>query len=273
MKPSSQLVMLNGLRFHFLDWGNDTAQPLVLLHGFTSHAHSWDTFAAAMSDQFHVLALDQRGHGQSDWADDYSAERMAEDVNAFVHALGLHKIALLGLSMGGWTAYTYAALHGSSVERLVIVDMGPDIAPNTVSRVNRNAASNDVFETAEEAYQFHRSLNMRPPEAEHRHRITHNLMRLQDGRWTWRYDKKLRDSSRPLVRPKPEDAWRWLGSIQCPTLLVRGVDSETLEPETAEKMMQVMPNCKLVTVAESGHPVPLDNPDGFIAAVKPFLLS
>ena len=104
-EPQSQYVLLNGLRFHYLDWGNDSAQPLKLLHGFTSHAHSWATFARAMQDCYHVLALDQRGHGESGRTSDYTPNAMIEDVRAFAHALHLDKFALLGLSMGGWNAY------------------------------------------------------------------------------------------------------------------------------------------------------------------------
>src|SRR5690242_9294411 len=84
-------ITLNGLRFHYRDWGNagldgndEAAQPLVLLHGLSSHARTWDRFAAAMQRDFHIFALDQRGHGETEWADDYYADRMVEDVDAFV---------------------------------------------------------------------------------------------------------------------------------------------------------------------------------------------
>src|SRR5689334_22507114 len=78
--PRDQLAMLNGLRFHYLEWGSESSPPLVLLHGYSSHAHSWDTFARAMADLFHIYVLDQRGHGETGWTDDYSADRMIEDV-------------------------------------------------------------------------------------------------------------------------------------------------------------------------------------------------
>src|SRR5207249_4376580 len=99
-------VTLGGLRFHYREWGEAGAPPLVLLHGYTSHARSWDTFAGAMCEHYRVLALDQRGHGETEWATDgdYTAERMVEDVAAFAQALGLGRFALLGLSMGGRNA-------------------------------------------------------------------------------------------------------------------------------------------------------------------------
>ena len=102
--PIDQSALLGGLRFHYREWPNPGAQPLIVLHGVTGHARSWDSFAAAMQPSYHVYALDQRGHGLSDWADDYSAEAMSGDIDRFVRALGLDRFGLLGLSMGGRTA-------------------------------------------------------------------------------------------------------------------------------------------------------------------------
>jgi pimeloyl-ACP methyl ester carboxylesterase len=93
----------NGLRFHYREWGNEGEPPLVLLHGVTGHARVWNRFARTMADGFRVLALDQRGHGETDWGDAYSTELMARDVDAFTHELRLHSFALLGHSMGGPT--------------------------------------------------------------------------------------------------------------------------------------------------------------------------
>ena len=128
-------VTLNGLRFHYLDWGNPQAPPLVCLHGFTSHAHSWDTFAEAMRERYHVLALDQRGHGLTEWATDYHALRRVEDLEAFRAALHLDQFALVGLSMGGRVAFQYTARHPARVERLVIVDIAPDATATGTQRI------------------------------------------------------------------------------------------------------------------------------------------
>src|SRR5438067_3268189 len=123
-------VTLNGLRFHYLDWGagSPDAQAMVCLHGFTSHAHSWDGLAQAMRGTYRVLALDQRGHGQTEWATDYHPARRVEDMEAFVAALELDRFVLVGLSMGGRAAFQYAARHPETVERLVIVDIAPEAA-------------------------------------------------------------------------------------------------------------------------------------------------
>ena len=268
-----QMVDLNGLRFHYRDWGNPGAQPLICLHGFTSHAHSWDSFAAAMRERYHVMALDQRGHGETDWASDYHPLRRVEDLEAFVASLGLSGIVLVGLSMGGWTAFMYTARHPSMVERLVIVDIAPETDPRGIDRILGNLRAPDVFAQPEEAVALARAQNPRPPEAELRARTLHNLIQREDGSWTWRYDVALRNG-RASVSPRPEEAaamWDSLRNITCPTLLVRGVDSDILSPELAQRMLDTIPNCRLVEVADSGHAVPLENPSGFLEGVRGFL--
>ncbi len=264
-------VALNGLRFHYRDWGHEGARPLVLLHGFTSHARSWDTFARAMSGRYRVLALDQRGHGETQWATDYAPERMVEDVDAFARVLGLERFALLGLSMGGRNAYGYTGLHPQTVERLVIVDIGPEVVPAGSERIRAGVQATDVFDDPEEAFRAARAANPRASDAELRHRVTNNLMQRDDGRWTFRYDAALRAPDRPLRRPDPETTWALLRRITCPTLLVRGAESDILSRETAERMVREIPDCSLVEVPDSGHSVPLDNPAGFLAAVREFL--
>jgi pimeloyl-ACP methyl ester carboxylesterase len=272
-QPLDRLVMLRGLRFHYLEWGNANAKPLVLLHGYTSHAHSWDTFSRDLSQHFHIYALDQRGHGETGWTDDYASERMVEDVEAFVSALRLSKFYLQGLSMGGRNAYGYAARHPETLEKLVIVDIGPETMASGGTRIRQGAQANDVFETEEDAIQVARKNNLRAPEAELRHRFINGLMLRDDGQWTYRYDKALRDPNRPRPQPDPAAHWAMLAKITCPTLLVRGAESDVLGADVAERMTQVIPHCQLVTVPEAGHSIPLDNPNGFIAAVKPFLLN
>lgn len=265
-----ETVTLNGLRFHYRDWGDASLPPLVLLHGFTGHARSWDSFAAAMAGRYRVLALDQRGHGETDWAPEYGVARMVEDLEAFRQALVLPRFALLGLSMGGRNAFTYAALHSQAVERLVIVDIGPQTEAAGSARIQAGVRANDVFDSPEAAIAIARAANPRPPDADLAHRTRHNLMQRDDGRWTWRYDVALRSGTRPPP-PAPEEGWALLAKIACPTLLVRGAASDVLGRATAERMAREIPDCRLVEVPESGHSIPLDNPPGFLAAVQPFL--
>ncbi|HEY3797105.1 MAG TPA: alpha/beta hydrolase [Caulobacteraceae bacterium] len=270
--PTDELIELRGLRFHYRDWPSRMpgAPDLVLLHGFTGHARSWDAFAAAMSDRYRVLALDQRGHGESAWADAYGNDEMVADLQAFVKAMGLKGFTLLGLSMGGSVAMHYAGGRPPELGALVMVDIGPEVVAAGATRIQSGVRTSDVFESREEAFARARAANALPPEDHHRQRIDANLMRTEDGKWTWRYDRALRSDSRRVLRD-PEAGWRACANIAAPTLLIRGAQSDILAPEIAQRMVETIPAARLVEVQKSGHSVPLDAPDGFLSAARSFL--
>jgi pimeloyl-ACP methyl ester carboxylesterase len=269
-----ELIELRGLRFHYRDWPSKRAgaPDLVLLHGFTGHARSWDAFAEAMSDRYRVLALDQRGHGETGWAnaDQYGTGEMADDLAAFVKALGLGHFSLLGLSMGGNVTIEYAGRRPTELGACVIVDIGPEIVTSGLTRIQTGVRAADTFASRDEAFAQARAANSTPPEAHHRHRSDHSLMRTEDGRWTYRYDRALRAPGN--LRGRDADAgWRSCANIAAPTLLIRGERSDILAPEIAERMLKTIPNCQFAEVRGSGHSVPLDAPDGFLDAARGFL--
>ena len=270
---TDELIELRGLRFHFREWASHKpdAPDLVLLHGYTGHARSWDAFAEAMTDRYRVLALDQRGHGESGWAADYVISEMVADLGAFVAALGLEAFALVGLSMGGMVAMDYAGGRPDALAALVVVDIAPELVTSGAERIQEQQKDSDVFVSREAAYAAIRSVSPIPPEAHLRRRVYNNLMRLADGRFTWRYDRLLR-SPAALGRRDPEAGWRACANIAAPTLIVRGEISDILSPELAERLGQTIPGARVATVAGSGHAVPLDKPDGFLAAARDFLL-
>lgn len=269
-----ELIEMRALRFHYRDWPSTRAdaRDLVLLHGFTGHARSWDAFAAAMTDRYRVLALDQRGHGETAWApaDRYGVEEMAQDLTAFVAALGLKDFTLLGLSMGGMVAMRYAGERPRELAALVIVDIGPEIAAAGSGRIQAGLRASDVFATREAAFAAARAVNSTPPEDHHRHRVDMSLMRTEDGAWTYRYDRALRSPSALRLRDA-EAAWRSCAAIDVPTLLIRGAKSDILAPEVAQRMIETIPGARFALVEGSGHAIPLDAPDGFLAAARGFL--
>lgn len=271
---TDELIEMRGLRFHFRDWRakRPGAPTLVLLHGFTGHARSWDSFADAMTDRYRVLALDQRGHGETAWApaDRYARTEMVDDLAAFVKALGLSGFALLGLSMGGGVTFEYAGRRPKELARISIVDIGPEIVTEGMTRIRSGVQAKDVFASPDEAFAQARKANPRPPESIHRARIEAALMRTEDGQWTWRYDRALRVSGPP---PRDTEAgWRACANINVPAQLIRGELSDILSPEITKRMMATIPNLRLDEVKESGHSVPLDAPDGFLKAAREFLV-
>ena len=140
--PRDHSKVVGGLTFHYVTWGPESAPPLVLLHGLTSHARSWDALGRELSASRRVIALDQRGHGDSDRAPDgdYRVATMAGDVAGFVDAIGLERFELLGLSMGGRVGIAYAGGHVARIERLCIVDIGPEIHLAGMDRIRRMMA-------------------------------------------------------------------------------------------------------------------------------------
>jgi pimeloyl-ACP methyl ester carboxylesterase len=270
-----ELVEMRGLRFYYRDWScpKPGAQTLVLLHGYTGHARSWDAFAEAMSAHYRVLALDQRGHGQTQWApaNAYDTDEMVKDLEAFVRALGLDRFALLGLSMGGLVSIGYAGKRPPALAKLVIVDIAPEIDLVGLKRIQSGVVRSDVFATREEAFARAREDNPIPPEEHQRYRVDYSLMRTADGRFTYRYDRALRDPNNPRQGIPADEGWRLVANIGVPTLLIRGEQSDILSRAVAERMRKAIGDCRLLEVAGAGHPVPLDKPDEFLRAVRTFL--
>jgi pimeloyl-ACP methyl ester carboxylesterase len=273
------LVTLNGMRFHYRDWGSPQAPPLVVLHGYTGNARHWDTFAQAMADRYRVLALDQRGHGETDWApdQDYLAARVIDDFAAFVAALGLQRFAAVGFSFGCEVAYAYAAAHPDRVERLVLVEPGdPPDTPAVHAHVAALRSLPTVLDAPDEAVRSFAAAGLAPyaPADELRHWVLTGLKPLSDGRWTWRLDPVLQrpdPQGRERLTHGAEVMWHLLPAVACPTLLVRGAETAHTPIDDVERMAAVMPDARVVSIPRAGHWTPLDNPGGFLAVVGQFL--
>src|SRR5215510_13524692 len=128
LRPIERDLTVKGLRLRVLDWGGSGPAPLLLLHGFTGHAHAWDTLSIALQPHFHVYALDQRGHGDSDPADIYDTVSVYPDLAGVIEQLGLTSLVLVGLSMGGRNAMYLTAKRPDLVQKLVVLDIGPEIS-------------------------------------------------------------------------------------------------------------------------------------------------
>jgi esterase len=262
-------VDVDGLRFHYTDWGGD-GPPLVMLHGLTGHARTWDHTAAALSGRYHVLALDQRGHGDTEWAPEYGFAPMAQDLLGFLDVLELREVTLMGLSMGGIVSFVFAAAHPERVRRLVVLDIGPEIAPAGATNVASALAAKDTFSSEDEAFARARAANPRPTDERLRHRVSQNLRTLPDGTLTFKYDKAL-NNPRNLFDRNPGELWQSWRAVSCPVLLVRGADSDVLAAETAERMVAENRGATMASVPDCGHSITLDNPDGLLAVVSPWL--
>jgi len=274
-KPEDRIVEANGLSFHYLNWGSQDSTPVLLLHGFAQTCHSWDFLSLSLSDRFRVIALDQRGHGDTEWAGDgdYSTDAYQRDIHAVVEALGLTDLVLIGLSMGGRNAFTYAATHPEKIRALVIVDSAPETQSAGTSNITRFVQQDDELDSIEDFVERVRKYNTRRPVEQIRGSIRHNIKQLPNGKWTWKYDKRLRTDRRSALPDAGLVArlWGYIESLQCPTLVVRGGQSDVVAQDTAAEMVRRMPNGRLATVDGAGHLVMGDNPAGFERAVTAFL--
>jgi pimeloyl-ACP methyl ester carboxylesterase len=286
MEPiSKRLPGADGNAIRALEWSSEGV-PLLLLHGFGNEAHIWDDFAPAVAPYYRTLALDHRGHGESDWVSEesYSYEAMARDVEAVTAALDIDRLVVIGHSLGGRVATVFADRNSERLAGLVLVDIGPDLDARGSTRIRMDIEANQAPTFGSQA-EYARALTVSYPEAQP-HALDrmahHGLRRRGDGLYELKMDPALRGGVRIGSETSgdddgglsPEYQWKALARVECPALVVRGAASDILSADTAEKMAdEVLPNGRLAVVARAGHSVMTDNPEGFEEAVSGFLLS
>jgi pimeloyl-ACP methyl ester carboxylesterase len=267
---------LPGLAISSLEWGNPSSPTLLALHGLRGHGHSWDSFSEPMSGEHRILTLDQRGRGASDWAPDgqYTSEAYVKDLEGFCEALQLQNIVLMGHSMGGRNSMVFTARHPSMVNRLIIVDIGPEGDPRGTARIKRETvAAQEEYISFEELFEAQQKSNpLLSPEVLRR-RLTYQTKTLPNGKIGWRYDVEIRRQWREDRRPPQDDLWPAIANIPCPTLIVRGTETDVLPVQVAQRMVQGMPKAQLAHVERAAHMVMEENPEGFLRAVRDFLES
>lgn len=271
--PRQGFVTINGLRMRYLEWGDAAAPPLVLLHGGGQSAHTWDALCLAMAPRFRCIALDQRGHGDSQWSEagQYAWADHARDIAAFVDALSIEQPIVVGMSMGGVNGIAFAASHPDRLRALVCVDIGPEAQFEPVDRLMRGLGGYRTFASPEEAAARMARMGARRDPALLRDTLALNLRRHEDGMWTWKYDprtlvgltaKDIMDARRPL--------WDVLHRITCPVLVARGADSEIFSDEDARRFAEALPAGRWLTVPRARHSVQTDNPAGLAAVIREF---
>jgi esterase len=265
----SRTETINGLRLHFLESGPRDGPPLCFLHGGAAHAHWFDAVTPSLGGRFHVVSLDQRGHGESQWAvpPAYGTEDFAADLRGLMDGLGWTRVTLVGHSMGGHNAMAFAAWHPERVERLVIVDSRPVIPDERLTVMHaRGRRSPRLHPTAAAAAATFRLLPRdtlaAPALLAHMGRaaVTRRV-----GGWGWRFDPSTHGERRPV------DAWPLLSKISASTLVVRGGLSPVLTAEMAEQLRASIPRASLVTIPHAYHHLTLDAPTAFTAALTHFL--
>ena len=282
VQPEDRWVDLNGIRFHYLDWGNAHLPHMVLLHGGSLTAHTWDMAALLLRDRYHVVAPDQRGHGETGSTPEGAIspdndDLMLQDTKAFIDHLGYDQLVLCGMSMGALNAIRYAARHARQLAALVIVDVGPAVMLE--GRLEMEQFRNET-ETMRDFDDFlQRTIRFNPQRRpEHlRYSLLHSLKQVEGG-WTWKQHQRpaaAREPAEAHWKAEREERARWMSAdlrvIRLPTLLIRGEISKMLSPEAARAAASLVEDCELAVIPRAGHSVQGDNPQDFARVLDDFL--
>ncbi|MBR1199625.1 alpha/beta hydrolase [Bradyrhizobium sp. AUGA SZCCT0240] len=280
--PQSRYFQSQGLKLHFTDWGNASAPPLLLVHGGLDHSRSWDYLARALAADFHVVAPDLRGHGDSGWAfgSSYSLADHVYDLTGLVKAEGFGKVAIVGHSMGGMVSLTYAGAFPERVSKLVVLDgvtNFPARRPKPAD-VRITDWAGDLDKLAQRKIHRYPTVadgadrivgrNPRLTREQALHLATHGMKRNDDGSFSWKYDPYLR--ARAPYRLSLEDNIGLWSRIACPTLLVAASESFLPDPEKAGVMSHFR-HAELAKIAGAGHWLQHDRPDEVLGLIQRFL--
>jgi pimeloyl-ACP methyl ester carboxylesterase len=271
---ASRFVEAGGVRLHYLEYGDGGAAAhrptLLCLHGGAAHAHWFDFVASDFLRDYRVLSLDQRGHGDSEWVDPpaYSYDRYAADLAEVAIKLDLRDFVLIGHSMGGTVALSYAATYPARVKKLVVVDSTLQMTAERVAalrdvgtREGRRYATKEEFVAR---YRLRPATTTAAPGIM-RHLAQNSGRQTVDGRWTHKFDRNVY-ATRETVDGLP--CWN---DIRMPALLVKAARSQRITPQVFAEVKARCPQAALVEVPDADHHVMLDNPAGFTRAVRAFL--
>ena len=259
-------------RLHFLEWGDPSAPPVVLLHGVNQSSHAWDLVSLHLSDRYHVFAIDQRGHGDSEWTRDqnYSRGAMAADALAFMAQQGIEHPIIIGHSMGGGVTMQIALEHPELPRAVVFVDIAPVRTGEGGREIRDFMRQNIEFDRIED---FIESVRKYDPfrSLEHIERTArYNLIKRVDGKLIAKSDRVLHEADR-VRGPASEVTLDDVKVIGCPALVVRGEHSNIVKPADAQAFVDVLPNGHFAEVEKCGHNVHTQNTPGFLDALRPFL--
>jgi pimeloyl-ACP methyl ester carboxylesterase len=266
----NRFIEVNGVLLHYLDYGTAGLTPMLCLHGGAVNAHWFDFVAAGFTANYHVRALDQRGHGDSAWAQppDYSYARYAADVAEVVEKLDLRDFVMVGHSMGGLVSLVYAATYPGRVKRIVLVDSTLVATPDRVAVLHQiGGREGKSYATRMD---FVKNFRVRPAGSTAAPEILRYLAERSgrqgpDGLWRHKFDRNVY-SKRVFLDIPPH--WN---RIDIPALLVKGGRSNRITPAIVADARSRCPHVELTEVPGADHHVTLDNPGGFIDAVNGWL--
>jgi pimeloyl-ACP methyl ester carboxylesterase len=284
--PTSRIYFSQRLRLHYVDWGNLEAPPLLLVHGGRDHCRNWDWVATALRNDWHVLAPDLRGHGDSQWSPDgnYTIAGYIYDLAQLIHQQELAPVTIVAHSLGGMIALRYAGIYPEAVRRLVAIE-GLGASPRRLREQRRHRITERMrrwideeralsgrlprrYASLDDALARMREANRHLSAEQARHLTQHGVNQNEDGSYSWKFDNYVRaEPPYDMTQPEIEELWR---RIACPTLLVYGRESWAANPLDDGRIAH-FGNARVVTLDDAGHWVHHDRLGAFLALVREFI--
>lgn len=271
--PQDHHIILRGMRFHYVEWGDHAGRPILFLHGGGQTCRTWDVVCHELSREYRCIAVDQRGHGDLEWSYelDYRVEAYAADVAALVDALTLAPLVIVGMSLGGTAGLHYALERPKALAGFVAIDVGPWVnveASLPIREFMQEVAGLDQLEQFVEAAL---RLNPRRDARLLRHSLWHNLRTCPDGRLIWKTHLRRHGDRLAVVTAAFGPLRERIANLRCPTLVVRGADSRILGEEDARRFAEAIPNGRWIAIDGAGHSVQGDQPKALVEALRAFL--
>lgn len=286
LEPTPCRFVSQRLTLHYANWGNETAPPLLLLHGGRDHCRSLDWVAKRLRRDFHVIAPDLRGHGDSAWSPDgdYSMSAFVFDLAELIHQLRLSPVTLVAHSLGGNIAIRYAGLYPAKVSKLVAIE-GLGLSPALQMERDKIAVAQRMrtwiedkraacgrvrrrYEVKERALARMKEENKFLSDEQARHLTEHGVVRNSDGSWSWKFDPLIYVWP-PIDLPTTEIQRLW-AAIECSTLLVYGAESWASNPEKDGRARHFK-SARVVTIPGAGHWAHHDQFGAFMDELTSFL--
>ncbi|HXK32847.1 MAG TPA: alpha/beta hydrolase [Dehalococcoidia bacterium] len=280
-EPVSRYYWSQRLKLHYAVWGQETAPPLLLIHGNRDHARTWDRVAGRLMDHYCVYAVDLRGHGDSQWSvgGQYSLPEFVLDVAMLADQLERFPLTVIGHSLGGAVALEYTGVFPENVRKVVAIEgLGPPVREPTPASVRmrnwirqmqefdqrkprRYGAMDDAVRRMQEE-----NPHLTPEMA--LHLTQHGMRENDDGTLSWKFDNYVRlQSPYEFNMAEAREIWN---QIRCPVLLIRGSESWASDPERDGKA-SAFHDVRSVLVKDAGHWVHHDQFDTFMRLVEEFL--
>ena len=287
MSLKDHTIEARGFKIHYVEWGKPNGEPLIVIHGFLDHARSWDPFVTAMEKitrrPMWIIAPDCRGHGDSGWVGTggyYHFPDYVLDLDSLIRTLKVSSVVLMGHSMGGTVSFLYSGTFPTQVKKLILVEgVGPAgftfaDAPARLGKWVAEVKASEQKKPVEYSSleQMAQRLQRRDPRLKSKvalHVARYGSKQTSNGKWTWKFDPLHRTLS-----PQPfyaAQALEFLRRIECPVLLVRGKEGHQVHRKDLNERFEAIAHSTLVEVANAGHMVHRDNPEGLAKAVAAFL--